>query len=79
MRDPTDEKTLISVLSAGEAQKLIQDGVIKKGMIPKVDACLKAMQGGVERTHILKGTIPHVLLLELLTESGVGTMIERGK
>ena len=79
MRDPSDEKTLISVLTADEAQKLIHEGVIKKGMIPKVEACLKAIQGGVERCHILKGTTPHVLLLEILTESGIGTMIERGK
>jgi acetylglutamate kinase len=79
MRDPSNEKTLISQLTPEEAQKLIQEGVIKKGMIPKVEACIKAIQGGVERTHILKGTTPHVLLLEILMESGVGTMIERGK
>ncbi|MEW6221986.1 MAG: acetylglutamate kinase [Candidatus Hadarchaeota archaeon] len=79
MRDPNDEKTLISVMTTGEAQKLIQEGVIKKGMIPKIEACLRAVQSGVDRAHILKGTAPHVLLLELLTESGVGTMIERGK
>jgi acetylglutamate kinase len=79
MRDPSNEKTLISQLTPEEAQKLIQEGVIKKGMIPKVEACLKAIQGGVERAHVLKGTSSHVLLLEILTESGVGTMIERGK
>ncbi len=79
MHDPNDEKTLVSVLTLDDAQKLIQEGVIKKGMIPKVEACLKAVQGGVERAHILKGTTSHVLLLEILTESGVGTMIERGK
>lgn len=79
MRDPNDEKSLISNLTPDEAQKLTQDGVIKKGMIPKVEACLKAISGGVDRCHILKGTTPHVLLLEILTESGVGTMIERGK
>lgn len=79
MRDPSNEKTLIPQLTPEEAQKLIQEGVIKKGMIPKVEACLRAIQGGVERAHIIKGTIPHVLLLEILTESGVGTMIERGK
>jgi acetylglutamate kinase len=79
MRDPSNEKTLISQLTPEETQKLIQEGVIKKGMIPKVEACLKAVQGGVERAHVLKGTTPHVLLLEILTESGVGTMIERGK
>lgn len=79
MRDPNDEKTLISVMTAEEAQKLIQEGVIKKGMIPKVEACLKALQSGVERCHIINGNIPHVLLLEILTETGVGTMIVRGK
>ncbi len=79
MRDPNNEKSLISNLTPDEAQKLTQDGVIKKGMIPKVEACLKAISGGVDRCHILKGTTPHVLLLEILTESGVGTMIERGK
>ena len=79
MRDPNDEKTLISQLTTEEAHKLVQEGVIKKGMIPKVEASLKAIQGGVERTHILKGTMPHALLLEVLTEKGIGTMIERGK
>ncbi|MDI6884303.1 MAG: acetylglutamate kinase [Hadesarchaea archaeon] len=79
MRDPNDEKTLISVLTVDEAQKLIQEGVVKKGMIPKIEACLKAMQGGVERCHILNGTTPHVILLEILTKGGVGTMIERGR
>lgn len=79
MRDPNDEKTLVSVLTLDDVQKLIQEGVIKRGMIPKVEACLKAVQGGVERAHILKGTTSHALLLEILTESGVGTMIERGK
>lgn len=79
MRDPNDEKTLISVLTVEDAQKLMQEGVIKKGMIPKVEACLKAIQGGVERAHILSGKTAHALLLEILTESGIGTMIERGK
>jgi len=79
MRDPKDEKTLISQLTAEETQKLIQEGIIKKGMIPKIESCLRAVQGGVERAHIISGTSPHVLLLEILTESGIGTMIERGK
>ncbi len=79
MRDPKDEKTLISQLTVEEAQKLIQEGIIKKGMIPKIEACLRAVQGGVERAHIISGTATHVLLLEILTERGIGTMIERGK
>lgn len=79
MRDPNDEKTLISTLTLDEIQSLIQQGIIKKGMIPKVEACAKALQLGVERCHIINGNIPHVLLLEILTETGVGTMIIRGK
>lgn len=79
MRDPNDEKTLISTLTVDEVQSLIQQGIVKKGMIPKVEACLKALQLGVERCHIINGNIPHVLLLEILTETGVGTMIVRGK
>jgi acetylglutamate kinase len=79
LRDPKDEKTLIPQLTVEEAKKLIQEGVIKKGMIPKVEACIKAIESGVERAHIIKGSEPHALLLEILTESGIGTMIERGK
>ncbi|MEM4187722.1 MAG: acetylglutamate kinase [Candidatus Hadarchaeum sp.] len=79
MRDPNDEKTLISTLTVDEIQTLVQQGIVKKGMIPKVEACLKALQLGVERCHIINGNIPHVLLLEILTETGVGTMIVRGK
>ncbi|MGC8816949.1 MAG: acetylglutamate kinase [Candidatus Hadarchaeum sp.] len=79
MRDPNDEKTLISTLTAEEIQTLIQQGIVKKGMIPKVEACLKALQLGVERCHIINGNIPHALLLEILTETGIGTMIVRGK
>jgi acetylglutamate kinase len=79
MKDPKDEKTLISQLTIEEAQKLIQDGTIKKGMLPKVEACIKAVQSGVERAHIINGNSLHALLLEILTESGVGTMLERGQ
>lgn len=79
MKDPKDEKTLISQLTIEEAQKLIQDGTIKKGMLPKVEACIKAVQSNVERAHIINGNAPHALLLEILTESGVGTMLERGQ
>jgi len=79
MRDPNDEKTLISAMTADDIQPLMQQGIIKKGMIPKVDACMKALQLGVERCHIINGAMPHVLLLEILTETGVGTMIVRSK
>jgi acetylglutamate kinase len=79
MRDPSDEKSLISTMTVEEAQKLIQEGVIKSGMIPKIEACLRAVNAGVERAHILKGTLPHVLLLEILTDSGAGTMLLKGE
>jgi acetylglutamate kinase len=79
LRDPSDEKSLIPTLTVEEAQNLVQQGVIKKGMIPKIEACLKAVNAGVERAHILKGTLPHVLLLEILTDTGVGTMILKGE
>ena len=78
LRDPHHEKSLISRLTAEEAQKLIEEHVIKGGMIPKVEACIKAIKAGVERAHIIDGCAQHALLLEILTESGIGTMIERG-
>ncbi len=79
MRDPSDEKTLISTMTSEDIPALTQQGILKKGMIPKMDACQKALQLGVERCHIINGATPHVLLLEILTETGVGTMITRGK
>jgi len=78
LRDTKDEKSLISQLTLAEAQKLVNEKIIKGGMIPKLEACIKAIQAGVERCHILDGTMPHALLLEVLTEKGIGTMIERG-
>ena len=79
MRDLGDESTLISAMFPEDVHSSLQQGVIKKGMIPKVEACMKALQLGVERCHIISGAIPHSLLLEILTETGVGTMIARGK
>lgn len=78
LKDPEDEDSLISKLSLEEAQELIEEDTITEGMIPKVKACIKSIEGEVNRTHIIDGTTPHALLLELLTESGIGTMIERG-
>ena len=68
---------LIDTLQADAAQDMIRDGTIAGGMIPKVEACLAAVGGGVGSAHILDGRIPHVVLLELLTDAGVGTMITR--
>ncbi|MFT6332532.1 MAG: acetylglutamate kinase [Lentimonas sp.] len=68
-------KELISHLSIASAQKLILDGVITGGMIPKIETCIKALNQEVEHAHILNGSVDHILLMEIFTESGAGTMI----
>lgn len=68
-------KKLISQLTVSEANRLIKSGVISGGMIPKVETCLNAVENNVEAAHILDGREPHVLLLEIFTEHGAGTMI----
>jgi acetylglutamate kinase len=67
---------LISQVSAEQAKGLIKRGVVSKGMIPKVEACLRALDG-VKRTHIIDGRVPHALIRELFTNRGVGTMITK--
>lgn len=69
-------RQLISRLSKDKAEHLIQEGVITGGMIPKVQCCLEALQKGVQRVHIINGTVKHSLLLEIFTDRGIGTMIE---
>ncbi len=69
------EGNLISRLTFNDAQKYIRNGTITGGMIPKVETCMNVISSGVEAAHILDGRIPHVLLLELFTEHGTGTMI----
>lgn len=75
LRDPSDEETMISRIATGEIPGLVQEGIIKGGMIPKVDCCVEALAGGVERTHIIDGRIEHSILIELLSDEGIGTMI----
>ena len=70
-------KTLISDLSVADARKLIADGTISGGMIPKVETCIYALDQGVEGVVIMDGKIPHAVLLELLTDHGVGTLMHR--
>ena len=77
LTDVSDPSSLVSRLSTARAMGLIADGVISGGMIPKIEACLDAVADGVGSAHILDGRIPHVVLLELLTDAGVGTMITR--
>ena len=77
LTDVSDPSSLISRLSVARARLLMAEGVIAGGMIPKVEAALAAVEGGVGSSHILDGRIPHVVLLELLTDEGVGTMVTR--
>jgi len=73
--DFADKDSLISALDLPEAESMLAGGTLASGMIPKVGACVHALRRGVERAHILNGTIPHALLLEVYTNEGVGTMI----
>lgn len=75
LRDAHDEDTLIHVAHLHEIPGLVKDGVISGGMIPKVDCCVEAVRQGVPRTHILDGRIPHSILIEMLSDKGIGTMI----
>jgi acetylglutamate kinase len=70
-----DPASLIRQTTPDELDQLVADGVIAGGMIPKVDSCVHAVRAGVRRAHILDGRIPHVLLLELFTDDGIGTMV----
>lgn len=74
-RDPQDKESLISELRVSEAEKLIADGTIGGGMLPKLNNCIDAIENGVSRVHILDGRIAHCLLLEIFTNKGIGTAI----
>ncbi len=76
MRDPADPSSLISSLSLRQLKNLIKANVISGGMLPKVESCIRALNAGVGRAHILNGDTPHSLVLELLTDRGIGTMID---
>ena len=76
-RDPQDPSTLISKLFVKEARELINSGNVGGGMIPKLQNCVDAIEGGVSRVHILDGRIKHCLLLEIFTDKGIGTAILR--
>jgi acetylglutamate kinase len=74
-KDIDDASSLIQRISVTDLGALIADGTISGGMIPKIESCMQAVKGGVKSAHILDGRIAHVLLLELFTDQGVGTMI----
>jgi acetylglutamate kinase len=77
LRNTDDPETLIHNLSYSEVAQLTKEGVIAGGMIPKIEACIKALDAGVARTHIVDGRVPHALLLEIFTDKGVGTLVSR--
>lgn len=74
-KDVNDKSTLISILTLKSAKKLVSDGIVGGGMIPKINNCVNAVENGVERVHILDGRREHCLLLEFFTNKGIGTAI----
>ena len=75
LREKDADETLIKLIKAEEIEELRARGIVAGGMIPKVECCADAIEGGVRRTHILDGRIPHSILIEMLTDEGAGTMI----
>ena len=76
MRDKDDPDSLIRKINVSEASVLIRDGIIQGGMIPKVECCIEAIRQGVKKVFIIDGRIPHAILIETLTDEGIGTMFE---
>ena len=74
LRDKDDPSSLIRALNVSEAPELMRSGVISGGMIPKVDCCIDAIRRGVKKVFIIDGRIPHAILIEVLTDEGIGTM-----
>ena len=70
-----DKKSFISTLTADEAREFIREGIISGGMIPKVEACLRALRNGTNKAHIIDGRLPHSIILELFTAAGIGTQV----
>jgi len=73
--DPADPATLLRTVSVDDLAAMVRSGAASDGMVPKAEACIRAVQGGVRRAHILDGRVPHALLLEIFTDEGVGTMV----
>ncbi|MFR1519245.1 MAG: acetylglutamate kinase [Clostridia bacterium] len=78
LRDKDDPSSLIPQIQVSDAPTLMRDGVISGGMIPKVECCIEAIRRGVKRVFIIDGRIPHAILIETLTDEGIGTMFTEG-
>jgi len=74
LRDTKDESTLISAINVSETPQLIKEGVISGGMIPKVACCVEAIRRGVKKVFVIDGRVPHSILVEVLSDEGIGTM-----
>lgn len=74
LRDKNDPASLIPYIGVSEAPQLMRDGVICGGMIPKIECCIEAIRRGVKKVFVLNGTVPHAILIEILTNEGIGTM-----
>ena len=74
LRDVNDDDSLSSVVNVSEVPMLKRDGIVKGGMIPKIDCCVEAVRNGVNRAHIIDGRLEHSILLELFSDEGIGTM-----
>lgn len=75
MRNAEDANSFLSTLTIQEARGLIKENVVQQGMIPKVNACIEALEGGVKKTHVIDARTPHGILLEIFTDEGIGTEI----
>jgi acetylglutamate kinase len=75
LRDPKDESSLIPTIKMNEVESLVEHRIISGGMLPKIEACLRALESGVSKTHIIDGRVPHAVLLEIYTQKGIGTEI----
>ena len=79
LRDKDDPSTLIPVIHTADARALMESGVINGGMLPKVTCCIDAIRLGVHRVFIIDGRVPHAILIEMLTNEGIGTMFVAGQ
>ena len=77
LKDKEDPSTLISAIRVGELPRLVSDGIIQGGMIPKAECCRNAIEWGVNRVFIIDGRVPHAILIEMLTNEGIGTMFTK--
>lgn len=75
LRNPAEDSTLIPVIRVSEAPQLVREGVISGGMIPKMECCVEAIRRGVKKVFIVDGRVPHAILIECLTDEGLGTMV----